>query len=153
MLAWQHTTRAKEVMVSARGALVTLGLGSDEPHQTQGRGLLFLALKSVALRMCETSAKHWKTQLLPGRNRTRVTVHVWKLFTVHSHSTLSHVPVVPPVLSLTSFPFSFWSHRGDQLACCSQCLAVSFDRCDRFLAKGKRDSHYGCGASRSLKIV
>ena len=59
------------------------------------------------------------------------------LFTDHSHSTLSHLLLVPPVLSQTSFPFSFWSHCGDQLDCCSQCLAVSFDHFDRSMVQGK----------------
>ena len=64
-----------------------------------------------------------------------------EVFTDHSHSTLSDVPVVPTVVSLTSFLFSFWSHCGDQPDCCSQCLALSFDRCDRFLAQGKSVYH------------
>ena len=44
-------------------------------------------------------------------------------------------------MSQTSFPFSFWSHCDDQPDCCSLCLAVSFDRCDRFMAQGRRVYH------------
>ena len=63
------------------------------------------------------------------------------VFTDHSHSTQSHVPVVPPVLSLTFFPVVFWSQCGDQPGCCSRCPAVNFDRCGRFMTQGKRVCH------------
>ena len=42
---------------------------------------------------------------------------------------------------LSLFFFSFGSHCGDQPACCSQCLADSFDCRDRFIAQGKRVYH------------
>ena len=60
-----------------------------------------------------------------------------RVFTDHFHSTLSHLHVIHQFCLRRCSLVSFWEHCGDQLDRCSQCLAVNFDRCGRFMAQGE----------------
>ena len=60
------------------------------------------------------------------------------MFTDHSHNTLSHLLDVNQFCCrFISFCFSFQSHCGDQLVCCSLCLGLGAEFCDRFILKVK----------------